>query len=71
MKSFCFETTQDMPASCGVTVPSVSWPTMMKPFSARRTCMVSVPYGVMPYGWPASSTCSQTARPYHAETLIS
>jgi hypothetical protein len=29
MKSFCFDTTQLIPASCGVTVPSVSWPTMM------------------------------------------
>jgi hypothetical protein len=44
MKSgFFFETIQSMPRSCGVTVPSVSWPTMMKPFSARSTCMVSVP----------------------------
>lgn len=34
---------QPRPASSGVTVPSVSWPTTMKPFSAGSTCIVSVP----------------------------
>ncbi|SKZ95616.1 Uncharacterised protein [Mycobacteroides abscessus subsp. abscessus] len=48
MKSdFFFDTTQLMPRSCGVTVPSVSWPMIGYPFSARNTCMVSVPYGVI------------------------
>ena len=41
-------TIQPIPRSSGVTVPSVSWPTITKPFSARSTCMLSVPYGVMP-----------------------
>ena len=34
---------QPSPASSGVTVPSVSCPTMMYPFSARSTCIASVP----------------------------
>jgi hypothetical protein len=29
--------------SCGITVPSVSSPIMMKPFSARMMCRHSVP----------------------------
>ena len=33
---FSFPIAQPRPRSSGVTVPSVSWPTMMKPFSARR-----------------------------------
>ena len=32
-----------MPRSSGVCVPSVSWPTITKPFSARSTCIASVP----------------------------
>ena len=36
MKSLNFETIHSMPASAGVTVPSVSWPTMMKPFSGAQ-----------------------------------
>src|SRR6185312_15535804 len=32
-----------IPRSIGVTEPSVSWPMMMKPFSARSTCIASVP----------------------------
>ena len=53
MKSLRLLTIQSMPRSSGVTVPSVSWPAMMKPFSALSTCMVSVPNGVMPYLRPA------------------
>ena len=43
MKSFFFDRIHSIPRSAGVTEPSVSWPTTMKPFSARRTCIVSVP----------------------------
>ena len=55
----------------GVTEPSVSWPTMMKPFSARSTCIVSVPYGVMPNCSPASISASHTCRASLAQTLTS
>ena len=41
--SFFFETAQERPTSWGVTVPSVSSPTTMKPFSARSTWSASVP----------------------------
>ena len=43
--TFTYETceAQDMPASNGVVSPSVSWPTMMYPFSALSTCIASVP----------------------------
>ena len=50
-----------------MTVPSVSWPTMGKPFSARSTCMVSVPYGTA----PSASTLSQSDLPYCQGTLTS
>ena len=40
---FDLATSRASPTSSGVTVPSVSWPTMMKPFSARSTCIASVP----------------------------
>ncbi|MCY1466303.1 hypothetical protein D9M71_845830 [compost metagenome] len=53
-------TAQPMLRSSGVTEASVSWPMMMKPFSARRTCMVSVPYGVRPYFSPCSTSFSST-----------
>ena len=64
-------TIHDMPRSCGVTVPSVSWPTITKPFSARSTCIDSVPYGVRPNDEPAASTASHIARPWWPATLIS
>ena len=34
---------RSIPRSTGVNVPSMSWPTMMKPFSARSTCIACVP----------------------------
>ena len=40
---FFFDTSQLIPRSWGVVVPSVSWPAMTKPFSARSTCIASVP----------------------------
>ena len=39
---------QLIPASCGKVRPSVSWPTMMWPFSSRRTRCASTPKGRMP-----------------------
>ncbi len=44
---------------------------MMKPFSARSTCIVSVPYGVMPNFSPAAISASHTCRASLAQTLIS
>ena len=60
-----------MPRSCGVTVPSVSWPMIGKPFSARSTCIASVPYGVMPNGSPAAITASHIAWPCQPATFSS
>ena len=54
-------TIHPIPRSSGVTVPSVSCPTITYPFSARRTCIASVPYGTA----PAATTASQTWRPCH------
>ena len=71
MNDFVFETIQSIPRSWGVTVPSVSWPTIAYPFSARSTCIASVPYGVMPWSAPAAMTASQSARPDQLGTLIS
>ena len=68
---FFFETIQPILRSNGVTVPSVSWPTTMNPFSARRTCIASVPYGVMPNGTPAAITASHAASPHQFGTLTS
>ncbi len=59
------------PRSAGVTVPSVSCPTMGNAFSARRTCIVSVPYGVMSCGAPAAATASHSAAPHQAGTVSS
>ncbi len=64
-------TIHDMPRSCGVTVPSVSCPMIGKPFSARSTCIASVPYGVMPNGSPAAITASHIARPCQPATFSS
>ena len=53
-----FRTMQPIPRSPGVTVPSVSCPTVAAdPFSARSTCIALVPYGVIraarrPAAWP-------------------
>ena len=66
-----FRTIQPIPRSSGVTVPSVSWPTITNPFSARRTCIASVPYGVMPNGEPAASTAVHSSRPRRPSIRIS
>ena len=70
-KSLFLAMIQSMPRSTGVMEPSVSCPTMMKPISARSTCIVSVPYGVMANFSPAAITASHTCRASLAQTLIS
>ena len=70
MKSFFFlDTIQPIPRSWGVTVPSVSCPTITYPFSARSTCIASVPYGVMSPPWVMIA--SHSASPYQLGTQTS
>ena len=71
MKSFFVDTRPPIPEVLGRRVPSVSWPMIGYPFSARRTCIASVPYGVIPSGSPAAITASQRARPCQVGTLSS
>ena len=68
---FDIATILPMPRSSGVTVPSVSCPTMMKPFSARNASRTSMPYATAPRFSPSAHIASNTPSAWSEGALTS